>query len=197
MKTKQELITEFNLTSKFKNIRIGEPWDDNYKADFKPLNEVYILFVGTNDFDYNTSIADLGLKIQKLDSAFKKTNSAYILNNEIYLQESGGSVRRPARANRIILGKLTIHDLNKKLNKNILCEDDILFAFRCVISDALCFVDYRLDDFLSEFGYDGDIKSIRKGEAIYKACEDSYRKLSLSDNKLYELLDNLSDLEIE
>jgi len=192
---KTEIIKEFNLSSNYRSIKVGKTLEDGYKRDFKPLHETYNIKVNNDVFEYNTSIADLGKKISKIHHEFKECNSAYMVDGELYIDI--GNSRKLADTYGMLYGVLTINKLNKKLKNDMLSEDDLLFAFRCILSDALYFIDYRIDDFINEFGYTDSLESIRKGETIYRECEDTYRKLNLSETRINELLEQLSDEGVE
>lgn len=52
-------------------------------------------------------------------------------------------------------------------------------CLHCLITDADCYEGARdVDDFLREFGYDGDLESVRKGEKAFKACGHTAKALA-------------------
>ena len=80
--------------------------------------------------------------------------------------------------------------------KRELSKEDTLFAFRCIIEDALAGCD-GFDEFCSDLGYSND--SIRAFK-IYKACKKTAEKLKdlgISEDDLYDIVDKLSKMGIE
>jgi len=100
-----------------------------------------------------------------------------------------------------------------------LSDLDLLLAFRCVISDALSYLDYKDDkaSFFSEFGYlksdynfllknssyaeeyltDKELKNFKNGLNAYKGCKDTYNRLKFADDELYSIIEELSNNDIE
>ena len=75
---------------------------------------------------------------------------------------------------------------------------DLLFCLWSVLNDALYPLYYNnVDDFINEFGFDGDLKAIRKGEKIYNECKNTYIQLGLGEENINDLLENLAELGIE
>lgn len=112
----------------------------------------------------------------------------------------------------------SIHNFEQ--GKKTLSKDDKLFAFRCIISDALSYKEYSKDieGFLRDFGYiDSDInidfgtlckygeevltleqlERFKEGTRAYRGCERSYFKLNLLSEDLYQILENLNEMGIE
>ena len=88
---------------------------------------------------------------------------------------------------------LNINSITRTMQKQTLDTDDLLYAFRAIIEDARFFRDYKLDDFLEEFGYTENIELIQNGERIYKQMEETYRKLhgNINFDDVIDILDNL------
>jgi len=80
--------------------------------------------------------------------------------------------------------------------KRELSKEDTLFAFRCIIEDALAGND-SFDEFCSNLGYSNDsLKAFR----IYKECIKTFRKLQdlgINQEDLYDILSKLSEKGIE
>ena len=80
--------------------------------------------------------------------------------------------------------------------KDYLTDMDLLLAFRAVAEDALYSVQYELDEFLVNLGYDEDLESVRSGEKAYSSCEESFSKLGYSEAELIDILDELDKYDI-
>jgi len=102
-------------------------------------------------------------------------------------------------------------------NKQTLSDNELLFAYKCIISDAYCIVevDNSKDEFLEMFGYldkeyrgvhpqqleyilsDEDYKQYESGIAAWEGCKSTKTRLNKTDDELYEILDELQELGIE
>ncbi len=102
-------------------------------------------------------------------------------------------------------------------DKQTLSDYDLLFAYRCIISDAFCVVEVGNDknEFLSMFGYlDEEYRGLSENELEYTlnsedmdrfnngltawvGCKSAYKRLNKSDDDLIEILDTLQELGIE
>ena len=52
------------------------------------------------------------------------------------------------------------------------CKATLKDCLYSLISDASCYESaFDVDDFLNEFGYTDDLKKVREGEKVYKACK--------------------------
>jgi len=83
----------------------------------------------------------------------------------------------------------SLSNVGKELN-----ESDLLYAFRCFISDVQCVEDADFHEFCGEFGYDFD----KESKSIYNACcrsLKSYNRLTSLD--ACDLLNELSEKGIE
>jgi hypothetical protein len=94
--------------------------------------------------------------------------------------------------NIIYWGGFTLRGIQPKLS-----ETDSLSAFRCILQDAQIPHKYCVDDFLSEYSYDSDLATIRKGESVYRACIDTNHKLGYSLSTIEEYLYHLESIGIE
>jgi hypothetical protein len=86
-------------------------------------------------------------------------------------------------------------DLSKL--KLAMTDEENLFAFRCVLQDALMPLDYTEEEFVSDMGYEGDYKSVMRGIRVYNQCKDMFFKLKLGDSQIHKLLEQLSEQGIE
>jgi len=76
------------------------------------------------------------------------------------------------------------------INPELTSEYDVLNAFYCFVSDAICGKE-SFEDFCSNMGYDEDS---RTAEKIHKACIKSYNKLTkIYDGDIYDLANELSE----
>jgi hypothetical protein len=86
----------------------------------------------------------------------------------------------------------TIRGVQPKLS-----ETAKLSAFRYILRDAQIPHEYCMDDFLSEYNYDADLASVRKGESVYRACVNTCHKLGYSLSTIEEYLSHLESIGIE
>lgn len=75
-------------------------------------------------------------------------------------------------------------------------ENDIIFhAIISLLTDANCYLTNKdVDDFVNEFGYNDNIKSVRKGEKIYHACKETLNKIKESTKIIDDDILNLYDI---
>lgn len=76
-------------------------------------------------------------------------------------------------------------------------EPQCLDVWRCVAEDAMSYRDYMdMADFMEEYGYCGDAKSVREGMKAYKGCKKAWESLSnkgISPQDANLLLQNMED----
>ena len=102
-------------------------------------------------------------------------------------------------------------------DKQTLSDSELLFAYKCIISDAYCIVevDNNEDEFLEMFGYldsehrgehpqqleyilnEEETNRYESGLTAWKGCKSAQRRLNKSDDELCEMLDELQELGIE
>lgn len=87
---------------------------------------------------------------------------------------------------------------NCKNNIKTLTHTDLINAFYCYISDALSYDQSNddLSEFLCEFGYTDDKKSIRAGIKAFEGCKEAYQILSsFLSIDLYDISNIITDCE--
>jgi hypothetical protein len=83
---------------------------------------------------------------------------------------------------------------NEELGKIGLDHDELLYAFRCFVEDAIA-GDQSFSEFASDFGYDADSYSARQ---IHEACQAAARKYErLWDKDPYDVINELAAEGIE
>ena len=91
----------------------------------------------------------------------------------------------------------TINDVHNKFAQSKACElpeEELLFALRAILGDALVgFQFYTPGEFGKEFGYEDIDKCIE----VFNACNQTRVKLRLSETKIHELIEKLSEEGIE
>lgn len=92
-------------------------------------------------------------------------------------------------------GKRTSFDFwGSVVNPRVESEYDLLNAFYCFVSDALCGFE-SFESFCGDFGYDTDS---RKAEKTYKACKRAYAKFErvsgFSDDEMYDFINELQEV---
>lgn len=200
--TKQEIIDKFSISSKFNTVVKSDYNLPNYKFDHYMLCPRYNISINNKSYQYHQSAQFLKENILKQKNIHWKIgipNDIDKLQFTTFCSSEDNLLEleyRKTSNHKIYNTQNHIQILNPLLPKQ-LSNDDNLFAFRAIIESALFFIKYTMDDFLENFGYIDNIESIRKGENIYRQCEQIYRKLGLSECNIQELLDNLSKLSVE
>jgi hypothetical protein len=76
-------------------------------------------------------------------------------------------------------------------------DPDLPMVLECLQSDFCSVLTYERDDWLTEFGFNGDIKALRKGEAAYdRVLEEqipAFKNITGGDEALRELLTKVGD----
>lgn len=67
-----------------------------------------------------------------------------------------------------------------------------LDAVYCFLRDAWTAINYSEDDFISEFGYDTDVSTYKKGVVAYQLCRESAKKCV--DIWGHDIVNNLYDI---
>lgn len=105
---------------------------------------------------------------------------------------------------------------NFQNNKQTLSKTELIFAYRCIISDAEMYINNQEDktEFLLEFGYldyrteygpahleqimlDEEFQRYLNGVKAWKGCRGAYRKLKMTHDELIDELDVLQAMGIE
>ena len=176
---------------------------DGHSSIFHILFPKYSVIINNETFEYSQSaryLADaIGVKrgcIYEHTYTYPPTGA---LKSEIYI-DSGPYTRNTANnvASKIFPNRpTTINDVSNKFAQSKACklpEEELLFALRAILGDALIgFQFYTPGEFGKEFGYEDIDECIR----IFNACNQTRVKLRLSETKIYEVLDKLSEKGIE
>ena len=104
---------------------------------------------------------------------------------------------------------------NFQSNKQDLTDDELMFAYYCIIGDAESYINTQEDktEFLLEFGYldyrteyganhleqimtDEEFQRYLNGVKAWKGCRASFRKLKMTHDELIAELDLLRELDI-
>lgn len=163
-----------------------------------------ILLLSTNEtFEYSQSPRYLayaiGVKQGCIYENTYKHPTTGALKSEIYI-DSGTNTRSTANnaASKIFPNRTTnINDIHNKFAQSKACElpeEELLFALRAILEDALIgFQFFTPGEFGKEFGYEDIDECIR----IFNECNKTRVKLGLSETKIQEVLDKLSEKGIE
>ena len=177
--------------------------DGRYNAIYHILFPKYSVTINNETFEYSQSaryLADaIGVKQGCIyEHTYKHPNTG-ALKSEIYL-DSGPYTRNSANnaASKIFPNRTTtINDVSNKFAQSKACElqeEELLFALRAILGDALVgFQFYTPGEFGKEFGYEDIDKCIE----VFNACNQTRVKLRLSETKIYELIEKLSEKGIE
>ena len=103
-------------------------------------------------------------------------------------------------------------------DKQDLSDSDLLYAYKCIISDAYSIVETSNDksEFLTYYGYidepmiaqydkryaqevltDTEFKQYQEGIKAWNGCKEAYNRLNKSDDELVDILNELQELGIE
>ena len=198
----QTTFEGITISSQF--IGIGKRLDNGrYNAIYHMLFPKYSVTINNETFEYSQSagyLADaIGVKQGCLYENTYKHPITGALKSEIYI-DSGPYTRSPANnvAPRIFPNRITnINDIHNKFAQSKACklpEEELLFALRAILGDALVGFDYFTPgEFGKEFGYEDIDKCIE----VFNACNKARVKLRLSETKIYEVLDKLSEKGIK
>ncbi len=190
------------ISSQF--IGIGKRLDDGkYNAIYHILFPKYSVNINNETFEYSQSaryLADaIGVKQGCIYEHTYKHPTTGALKSEIYL-DSGPYTRSSANnaASKIFQNRTTnINDVSNKFAKSKACElpeKELLYELRAILGDALVGFQFSTPgEFGKEFGYEDIDKCIE----VFNACNQTRVKLKLSETKIYEVLDKLSEKGIE
>ena len=176
---------------------------DRYNAIYHILFPKYSVTINNETFEYSQSaryLADaIGVKqVYIYEHAYKHPITG-AFKSEIYI-DSGPYTRSPANnvAPKIFPNRTTnTNDIHNKFAQSKACElpeEELLFALRAILEDALVgFQFYTPGEFGKEFGYEDIDKCIE----VFNACNQTRVKLRLSETKIDELIEKLSEKGIE
>lgn len=176
---------------------------DGHSSIFHILFPKYSVTINNETFEYSQSARCLtdaiGVKQGCIYENTYKHPTTGALTSEIYI-DSGHYTRSSANnvAPRIFQNRTTnINDVSNKFAQSKACElsdKDMLFALRAILEDALVgFKFYTPGEFGKEFGYEDIDKCIE----VFNACNQTRVKLRLSETKINELIEKLSEKGIE
>ena len=198
----QTTFEGITISSQF--IGIGKRLDDDrYNNIYHMLFPKYSVTINNETFEYSQSpryLADaIGVKQGCIYEHTYKHPTTGALKSEIYI-DSGTHTRNTANnvAPRIFPNRpTTIGDVRNKFAQSKDCElpeEELLFALRAILGDALVgFQFFTPGEFGKEFGYEDTDKCIE----VFNARNQTRVKLRLSETKIYEVLDKLSEKGIE
>lgn len=198
----QTTFEGITISSKF--IGIGKRLDnDGYNAIYHILFPKYSVTIKNETFEYSQSakyLADaIGVKRGCIYETTYKHPTTGALKSEIYI-DSGPYSRNTAHnaASRIFPNRTTtINDIHNKFAQSKaseLPEKELLYQLRAILEDALVGFEYFTPgEFGKEFGYTDIDKCIE----VFNECNKTRVKLKLSETKIYELIEKLSEKGIE
>jgi hypothetical protein len=162
----------------------------NFSKPFYFAVPKYLIIINGYSFEYTDSVVSLSkhLKLQKNASLCLTEDLQLRFYYDKYITDDPTDIL----PNIIYWGGFTLRSIQPKLS-----ETDKLSAFRCILRDAQIPHEYCMDDFLSEYSYDADLATVRKGESIYRACVDTNHKLDYSLSTIEEYLSHLESIGIE
>lgn len=190
------------ISSQF--IGIGKRLDNGgHSSIFHILFPKYSVTINNETFEYSQSaryLADaIGVKRGCIYETTYEQPSTGALLSEIYI-DSGSYSRSSANnaASKIFPNiTTTIQDIHNKFvqsKASELPEKELLYQLRAILEDALVGFEYFTPgEFGKEFGYT-DIDECIK---VFNACNQTRVKLRLSETKIYELINKLSEKGIE
>ena len=181
--------------------------NDNYKNDYYVLYPKYAITINNETFEYSQSANFLKEVMHK---NFERGKSS-VFYEMSYIKPNSGAIETGIYIN-IAHNKRDLFNSNKSIISNDiksirdlhimfsakkeseLSDRDMLFALRAILEDALVgFQFYTPGEFGKEFGYEDIDKCIE----VFNACNKTRVKLRLSETKIYELIEKLSEQGIE
>ena len=193
-----------NLTITSQPIGVGKRLSrDGYKHDYYMLYPKYIISINDKDFDYSGSANDLAT-VFKSKSVFYSCKQTLTIAGEKQIVDQiwvnvGRNTRdlydrhKPMYANSINSYQQLINNFMQHKQSH-LTHEQMLFAFRCIIEDALVAHEFCTP---GQFGKEFDYTDIDECIRIYTACKDTCIKLGMSEHQLRSILDQLSEQGIE
>ena len=202
----QTTFEGINISSQFIGIDKFLSKDD-YKNDYYILYPKYAITINNKTFEYSQSANFLKEAMHK---NFERGKSS-VFYEMSYVKPPSGAIETGIYIN-IAHNKRDLFNSNKSLISNDiksirdlhimfsakkeseLSDKDMLFALRAILEDALVgFQFYTPGEFGKEFGYEDIDECIR----IFNACNQTRVKLRLSETKIHELIEKLSEEGIE
>ena len=181
--------------------------NDNYKDDYYILYPKYAITINNETFEYSQSANFLKEAMHKnfergkssvfYEMSYIKPNSGAI-ETGIYI-DIAHNKRDLFNSNKSLISNdiKSIRDLHIMFSakkESELSDKDMLFALRAILEDALVgFQFYTPGEFGKEFGYEDIDKCIE----VFNACNKTRVKLRLSETKIHELIEKLSEKGIE
>ena len=202
----QTTFEGINISSQFIGIckRLS---NDNYKNDYYILYPKYAITINNKTFEYSQSANFLKEVMHKnfergkssvfYEMSYIKPNSGAI-ETGIYI-DIAHNKRDLFSSNKSLISNdiKSIRDLHIMFSakkESELSDKDMLFALRAILEDALVgFQFYTPGEFGKEFGYEDIDKCIE----VFNACNKTRVKLRLSETKIHELIEKLSEEGIE
>ena len=182
-------------------------YNDNYKDDYYVLYPKYAITINNETFEYSQSANFLKEVMHK---NFERGKSS-VFYEMSYIKPNSGAIETGIYIN-IAHNKRDLFNSNKSIISNDiksirdlhimfsakkeseLSDRDMLFALRAILEDALVgFQFYTPGEFGKEFGYEDIDECIR----VFNACNQTRVKLRLSETKINELIEKLSEQGIE
>ena len=198
----QTTFEGITISSQF--IGIGKRLDNGeYNSIYHILFPKYSVAINNETFEYSQSaryLADaIGVKQGCIYETTYKHPTTGALKSEIYI-DLGYYSRSSAHnaASRIFPNRITnINDIHNKFAQSKACElpeEELLYELRAILEDALVGFEYFTPgEFGKEFGYTDIDECIR----IFNSCNKTRVKLRLSETKIKELIEKLSEKGIE
>ena len=176
---------------------------DGHSSIFHILFPKYSVIINNETFEYFQSaryLADaIGVKQGCIYENTYKHHTTGDLLSEIYIG-LGPYTRNTANnvAPRIFQNRTTtINYIHNKFAQSKACElpeKELLFELRAILEDALVgFQFFTPGEFGKEFGYEDIDKCIE----VFNECNKTRVKLRLSETKIHELIEKLSEQGIE
>lgn len=198
----QTTFEGINISSQFIGIckRLST---DGHSSIFHILFPKYSVTINNETFEYFQSaryLADaIGVKRGCIYENTYKHHTSGALKGEIYL-DSGPYTKNTANnvASKIFPSRTTtINDIHNKFAQSKaseLPEEELLFALRTILEDALVGFNYFTP---GEFGKEFEYEDIDKCIEVFNECNKTRVKLRLSETKIHELIEKLSEEGIE
>ena len=202
----QTTFEGITISSQF--IGIGKRLDNSgYKNDYYILFPKYAITINNEIFEYSQSANFLKEAMHK---NFERGKSS-VFYEMSYIKPTSGAIetgiyidiahnkrdlfnRNKSFISNDIKSIRDLHIMFSAKKESELSDKDMLFAFRAILEDARVGFEYFTPgEFGKEFGFTDIDECIR----VFNACNQTRVKLRLSETKIHEVLNKLSDKGIE
>lgn len=181
------------ITSHFIGISSRTDNSTGYKCKFSILYPKYTIVVNDKEFTFHEKAMNVAKII-----GLKVPIPIFVCENELFVDESRQRIRLQDSKYYTLSRIRTLDELQSLAfsvtKRTALTDEDTLFAFRCIINDALASFEFATPgQMANEYGSTDVDEAIR----VFNECATTRLKLRKSESELINLLNELSLKGIE